>query len=52
MKKGKDIAKFTPTVNQREWVDKECSRTGESQASVMRRLIQEKIDANRHSQHR
>lgn len=42
--KGKDIAKFTPTKEQREWVDQECERTCESQASVMRKLIQEKVD--------
>lgn len=45
MKKVTDIAKFKPTEAQRDWVDNECKRTGESTATVMRRLIQEKIDA-------
>ena len=45
--KGKDIAKFTPTTEQRKWVDEECARTCESQATVMRKLIQEKVDAEK-----
>lgn len=40
----KMIAPFKPTKEQREWVDKEVSGTGESQATVMRKLIQEKIN--------
>jgi len=40
----KDIAKFSPTEQQRKWVDDECKKTKESQATVMRKLIQEKID--------
>lgn len=42
--KTKDIAKFSPTAEQRKWVDDECKKTKESQATVMRKLIQEKID--------
>ncbi|WAX23111.1 hypothetical protein pA_gene0070 [Vibrio phage 13VT501A] len=49
MKKVTGIAKFKPTEAQRDWVDNECKRTGESQAAVMRRLIQEKIDAKKSS---
>ncbi len=44
MDKVKDIAKFSPTKSQRQWVDDECVITKESQATVMRKLIQEKID--------
>lgn len=40
----KNIAAFKPTPEQRQWVDSECKRTRESQATVMRKLIQEKID--------
>lgn len=42
--KQKKIAPFTVTASQREWVEKECKRTGETQATVMRRLIQDKIN--------
>ena len=38
------IAKFSTTPDQRQWVDDECKRTNESQATVMRGLIQGKID--------
>lgn len=40
----KKIAPFTITKKQREWVENEMKRTGESQASVMRKLIQDKLD--------
>ena len=40
----KKIAQFTPTKQQRQWVDDECERTNESQATVMRKLIQTGID--------
>ena len=44
MDKVKDIAKFSPTKEQRQWVDDECVITKESQATVMRKLIQKEID--------
>ena len=44
----KKIAQFTPTKQQRQWVDDECERTNESQATVMRKLIQEKANQGRH----
>ena len=40
----KPIAKFTVTDKQRAWVDKQVAETGESQASIMRGLIQEKVN--------
>ena len=40
----KKIAPFEPTKDQRKWVDDECKKTKESQATVMRKLIQEKIN--------
>ena len=40
----KKIATFDPTVEQRKWVDDECKKTKESQATVMRKLIQKEID--------
>lgn len=40
----KKIAPFEVTKEQREWVDDECVITKESQATIMRKLIQEKID--------
>jgi hypothetical protein len=40
----KKIAPFGVTKEQRQWVDDECVITKESQATVMRKLIQEKID--------
>lgn len=43
--KVKKIASFDLTQEQRKWVDDECAKTKESQATVMRRLIQEKINA-------
>ena len=39
----KNIAQFKPTEEQRKWVDDECVKTNESQATVMRLLIQEKV---------
>lgn len=38
------IAPFGATKEQKEWLDKESARTGDSQASIMRKLIQERID--------
>ena len=38
------IAQFMPTQAQRDWVDAECKKTNESQATVMRKLIQEKVN--------
>lgn len=43
----KNIAAFKPTEDQRKWVDAECERTLESQATVMRKLIQEKIEGDK-----
>jgi hypothetical protein len=42
--KAKKIAPIEPTVQQREWLDKEKERTGESFATIIRKLIQDKID--------
>lgn len=42
----KKIASFDPTEAQRKWVDDECERTLETQVTVMRKLIQEKIDGD------
>jgi hypothetical protein len=41
---AKKIAPFDVTEEQRKWVDNECALTKESQATVMRKLIQEKVD--------
>ena len=38
------IAKFTVTKEQRAWVDKKTKKTGETQATIMRNLIQAKIE--------
>ena len=37
------IAKFTVTKEQRAWVDKKAKKTGESQATIMRNLIQDQM---------
>lgn len=42
----KNIAQFKPTKEQRDWVDAECKKTNESQATVMRLLIQKEIKNN------
>lgn len=42
--KVKMIAPVKPTKDQREWLDNEASKTGESQASIIRKLIQEKVN--------
>ena len=42
-----NIAQFKPTKEQREWVDKQVGATGESQATVMRSLIQEKVNKDK-----
>ena len=44
----KKIAAFEPTKEQRDWVDAECVKTNESQATVMRKLIQSSIDQAEH----
>jgi len=44
----KKIASFDPTEEQRNWVDNECKKTKETQATVMRKLIQKEIDNERH----
>ena len=38
------IAPFGATDEQGEWLENEAKRTGDSQASIMRKLIQERID--------
>ena len=40
----KRIAPFGATNQQKEWLDNESKRTGNSQATVMRKLIQKEID--------
>ena len=42
--KVKKIAPFEPTKEQRDWVEAECERTKESQATVMRKLIQKEVN--------
>jgi predicted DNA-binding protein len=32
------------TKDQKKWLEYECQRTGENQTTVIRKLIQEKID--------
>ena len=41
----KKIAPIQPTKEQREWLDFEILRTGNSQASIIRQLMQSEIDA-------
>lgn len=40
----KRIAHFVPTKDQRDWVDKKKADSGESTATIMRGLIQEKVN--------
>ena len=40
----KRIAPFGATTEQKNWLDNEAERTGNSQASIMRKLIQKEID--------
>lgn len=42
--KPKIIPIVQPTKNQRKWLDKEKERTGNTESSIIRSLIQEKID--------
>ena len=42
------IAPFGATNEQKKWLDNEAERTGDSQASIMRKLIQKEID-NEHN---
>lgn len=42
--KIKKIASFDLTKEQRKWVDDEVAKTKESQATIMRRLIQKEVD--------
>jgi len=44
----KKIAPIQPTKDQREWLEWESVKTGESHASIIRKLIQEKIN-NEHN---
>lgn len=44
MAKPKIIPVVKPTENQREWLDKEKKRTGNSESSIIRGLIQEKVE--------
>lgn len=38
------VAPFTPTKKQRTWLEKKKKKSGDSFASILRGLIQEKID--------
>ena len=38
------IAKFTVTKAQRAWVDRKTKKTGETQATIMRNLIQAEME--------
>lgn len=38
------IAPFGATDEQGDWLESEAKRTGDSQASIMRKLIQKEID--------
>jgi len=40
----KVIARFTVTKAQRAWVDKKAKKTGETQATIMRNLIQAEME--------
>lgn len=42
--KPKVIPVIQPTKSQREWLDKEKERTGNSESAIIRGLIQEKLD--------
>ena len=40
----KKIAPIQPTKEQRKWLEWEAAKTGESHATIVRKLIQERID--------
>ncbi|CAL9974079.1 hypothetical protein VPHD273_0068 [Vibrio phage D273] len=42
--KGKRIAPFFPTIEQREWLDNEVKETGNGQAAILRSLLQEQVN--------
>ncbi len=44
---SKFIAKFKPTEDQHKWVVEQAKETGESQASVMRGLIQQQVNKDK-----
>ena len=41
------IARFDVTESQRKWVDNKAAETGQGIASIMRGLIQDKVDKNK-----
>lgn len=43
MEKPKPIPVIRPTKEQRDWINKEMRRTGNSEAAVIRSLIDEKM---------
>lgn len=45
-KQATQIPPITPTIEQRIWLEKKKRKTGDSFASIIRGLIQEKIDSN------
>ena len=45
------IPTFTPTKAQRDWLEQEKQRTGNTFASIIRTLIQKKVDANDSQKH-
>ena len=47
MKDDKKLSVLTVTKDQRNWLNKETARTGETIATVQRGLIQEKIQAEK-----
>ena len=44
MSKPKPIPVIQVTENQRSWIDSEMKRTGNSESSIIRSLIQEKLE--------
>ncbi len=42
--KGKRIAPFFPTIEQREWLDNQVKETGNGQAAILRSLLQEQVN--------
>ncbi len=44
MSKPKPIPVIQVTENQRKWIDSEIKRTGNSESSIIRSLIQEKVE--------
>lgn len=42
--KVKNVPTFTPTSQQREWLEEEKRKTGNSFATIMKGLLQEKAD--------